>query len=147
MIFEENQKETGWELPDLFKDPAFKKSSHWTMSTSHCGSSALTLFGFGPVVNDGFGIGYMIKNYSIHFNVTSKYGIVRTNLFSLFFFSEKTSTLQSGTSSWVFSALLEQSLLLMQAIALSNPETVEKAPKALQFTHPTSTSDFTKPKA
>jgi len=62
----------------------------------------------------------------MNFNITSKYG-------------------QSHTSSWVFAALLEQSLLLMQAIALSAPETLDKPSKSLNFTHPTSTAEFIKP--
>lgn len=35
--------------------------NHSTISTSNCGNPSLRLFGFAPVVDDGFGIGYIIK--------------------------------------------------------------------------------------
>lgn len=35
--------------------------THNILSTSNCGNPSLRLFGFGPVVPDGFGIGYLIK--------------------------------------------------------------------------------------
>jgi carnitine O-acetyltransferase len=55
MLFEaQNSSGTKENLP-IFADPAYKKSSHWSISTSHCGSPSLCLFGFGPVVADGFG--------------------------------------------------------------------------------------------
>ena len=41
--------------------------------TSNCGNPSLRLFGFGPVVPDGFGIGYIIKDTSISFCLTSKH--------------------------------------------------------------------------
>lgn len=42
------------------QDPSYSKLFSSVLSTSNCGSRALDLFGFGPVVDDGFGIGYMI---------------------------------------------------------------------------------------
>lgn len=36
---------------------------------SNCGNPSLRLFGFGPVVRDGFGIGYIIKGESGKFVV------------------------------------------------------------------------------
>jgi carnitine O-acetyltransferase len=112
------------ELPDIFADPAFARSAHWVLSTSHCGSSALTMFGFGPVVNDGFGLGYMIKNGSIGVTVTSKY----------------TYRLAAGG---VLASLLESSLLHMRAIVDCDWEKRRaQKPLALDFTHPTSLADI-----
>lgn len=48
-------------LPALFRDPGYSRLSHSTLSTSNCGNPCLRLFGFGAVVPDGFGIGYIIK--------------------------------------------------------------------------------------
>lgn len=48
-------------LPALFHDPGYSTLGHSTLSTSNCGNPALRLFGFGAVVDDGFGIGYIIK--------------------------------------------------------------------------------------
>jgi len=48
-------------IPELFKDPGYAQLGHSTLSTSNCGNVSLRLFGFGPVVGDGLGIGYIIK--------------------------------------------------------------------------------------
>ncbi|GAA5828545.1 hypothetical protein JCM11251_000843 [Rhodosporidiobolus azoricus] len=60
-------------IPELFKDPGYSTLGHSTLSTSNCGNPALRLFGFGPVVSDGFGIGYIIKDDSIAFCASSKH--------------------------------------------------------------------------
>jgi len=41
------------------------------LSTSNCGSDALRSFGFGPVVSDGLGLGYMIHSKAIPVTVSS----------------------------------------------------------------------------
>lgn len=48
-------------IPQLFKDPGYAQLGHSTISTSNCGDPSLAYFGFGPVVSDGLGIGYIIK--------------------------------------------------------------------------------------
>jgi len=60
-------------LPDLFSNAAWKALNHTILSTSNCGNPSLELFGFGPVVPDGFGIGYIIKDNGISYTVTSKH--------------------------------------------------------------------------
>jgi carnitine O-acetyltransferase len=55
--------------PDLFSHPLFVKSKHYRMSTSSLPNMAV---GFGPVVEDGFGLGYEAKPTSCIFNVTSR---------------------------------------------------------------------------
>lgn len=47
---------------ELFNDPAYKRINHNIISTSTLSSSALLAGGFGPVVNDGYGIGYNIQD-------------------------------------------------------------------------------------
>lgn len=47
---------------DLFKDPAYARINHNIISTSTLSSSALLAGGFGPVVSDGYGIGYNIQD-------------------------------------------------------------------------------------
>ena len=59
--------------PALFKSDAWKTLNHTILSTSNCGNPSLRLFGFGPVVSDGFGIGYIIKDYGISYSVASKH--------------------------------------------------------------------------
>lgn len=56
MIFEHCGEELGiMNKPKIFLDKGYSASGYWKISTSHCGSSSLSLFGFGPVVVDGFG--------------------------------------------------------------------------------------------
>lgn len=107
--------------PQIFTDPMYRFSSRWVLSTSHCGSSSLQFFGFGPVVNDGYGIGYMIKNDEIDFNITSKFS--------------------SNVSSRVFAHALEKALITIQSIIYSKEEALQNHPNSLSFTHPTNSAE------
>lgn len=60
-------------LPPFFQSAPWKLLNHTVLSTSNCGNPALRLFGFGPVVADGLGIGYIIKDWSIHYSISSKH--------------------------------------------------------------------------
>ncbi|XP_016966712.1 carnitine O-palmitoyltransferase 2, mitochondrial [Drosophila biarmipes] len=55
------QKE-GIPLPDLYETEAYKRINNNIISTSTLGSDALLAGSFGPVVRNGFGIGYSIQN-------------------------------------------------------------------------------------
>ncbi|ETW01494.1 hypothetical protein, variant [Aphanomyces invadans] len=59
--------------PAFFRDDAWLKLGRSIISTSNCGNPSLRLFGFGPVVPEGFGIGYIIKDDGIQFCVASKH--------------------------------------------------------------------------
>jgi hypothetical protein len=59
--------------PDFFSSLAYKKLNHSVLSTSNCGNPSLRLFGFGPVVQDGFGIGYIIRDNGIQYSISSKH--------------------------------------------------------------------------
>lgn len=48
-------------LPAIFRDSGYATLNHSVLSTSNCGNPCLRMFGFGAVVPDGFGIGYIIK--------------------------------------------------------------------------------------
>jgi len=61
------------DMPEFFLSSPWKKLNHTILSTSNCGNPALRLFGFGPVVPDGFGIGYIIKDNGIQYSVSSKH--------------------------------------------------------------------------
>ncbi|XP_050425951.1 carnitine O-palmitoyltransferase 2, mitochondrial isoform X2 [Adelges cooleyi] len=53
------------EIPKLFTDPAYKSINHNILSTSSLTSNYVWLGGFGPVVKNGYGIGYTIlEKYS-----------------------------------------------------------------------------------
>ncbi|KAI8971690.1 acyltransferase ChoActase/COT/CPT [Mycotypha africana] len=66
-----NTLQNGEEKPKLFQDPAYAYSSHWYISSSQLSSEHFDGYGWGQVVNDGFGCAYMIKNNALQFNVAS----------------------------------------------------------------------------
>lgn len=50
----------GGTLPEIYQDPAYAYINHHILSTSTLSSDVVALGGFGPVVKNGFGIGYSI---------------------------------------------------------------------------------------
>lgn len=62
----------GEEVPEFYKDPIFAKSSHWEMSTSQLSSKYLDGWGYGEVVEDGYGLSYAIGDKDIRWCVTTK---------------------------------------------------------------------------
>jgi carnitine O-acetyltransferase len=59
-------------IPKLFESPGYRTLCHNTISTSTSGHAGLDLCGFGPVVDDGFGVRYLTKPYEINFNLSSR---------------------------------------------------------------------------
>ena len=55
----------------LFEDELFSRSRSWRISSSNVTAPFLELFGFGPVVGDGYGVGYMIQQDSIPVSITA----------------------------------------------------------------------------
>jgi len=51
----------GEELPAIYKDPAYGYSSKWFISTSQLSSEYFNGYGWSQVVDDGWGIAYMIN--------------------------------------------------------------------------------------
>jgi carnitine O-acetyltransferase len=49
------------EVPAIYKDPAFAYSSHWFISSSQLSSEYFNGYGWSQVVDDGWGIAYMIN--------------------------------------------------------------------------------------
>ncbi|KAH9871050.1 hypothetical protein J1614_006624 [Plenodomus biglobosus] len=62
----------GEEVPTLYKDPAYTYSSTWFISSSQLSSEYFNGYGWSQVIDDGWGIAYMINENSIQFNVCSK---------------------------------------------------------------------------
>ncbi|KAJ1995081.1 Carnitine O-acetyltransferase mitochondrial [Coemansia sp. RSA 1358] len=58
--------------PEIFTDSVFTSSRNWKLSTSQISDPILDAYGWGEVVDDGFGIAYRIENESLHFNVVSQ---------------------------------------------------------------------------
>lgn len=61
----------GAALPDFYQDQAYARLNHNIISTSTLVSPAVQLGGFGPVVSDGFGVGYQVHDEWIGCNVSS----------------------------------------------------------------------------
>ena len=51
----------GEEVPALFKDPAYSYSSTWFLSTSQLSSEFFNGYGWSQVIDQGYGIAYMIN--------------------------------------------------------------------------------------
>ncbi|MCJ1444059.1 MAG: Carnitine O-acetyltransferase mitochondrial [Stictis urceolatum] len=62
----------GEEVPEIFRDPAFGYSGSWYLSTSQLSSEYFNGYGWSQVIDEGFGIAYMINENSIQFNIVSK---------------------------------------------------------------------------
>ncbi|PIO60017.1 hypothetical protein TELCIR_18505, partial [Teladorsagia circumcincta] len=52
----------GMKIPALFEDPGFLRMGHFVLSTSTLSTNTIVFGGFGPVVDDGFGIGYNVSS-------------------------------------------------------------------------------------
>ena len=55
----------GKDVPKIFLDPAFKSINHIILSTSTLSSTSFGVGGFCPVVPDGFGLGYQIRQQDV----------------------------------------------------------------------------------
>ncbi|GAB1599724.1 carnitine O-palmitoyltransferase 2, mitochondrial-like [Argonauta hians] len=62
---------TGNKMPAIYTDPNYKLINHVILSTSTLSSTATKYGGFGPVVPDGFGIGYQIGDNQTGYIITS----------------------------------------------------------------------------
>jgi carnitine O-acetyltransferase len=51
----------GEEMPAIYKDPAYAYSSKWFISTSQLSSEFFNGYGWSQVVDDGWGLAYMIN--------------------------------------------------------------------------------------
>ena len=61
-------------MPLLFEDPCFTKSNHWHLSTSQMSSPYYNCWGWGEVVEDGFGLPYSILEDEIYIGISSRIG-------------------------------------------------------------------------
>ena len=52
-------------MTEFFDCPGWKKLNVTLSSTSFCGNPSLKLFGFGPVADEGVGVGYILSNKRI----------------------------------------------------------------------------------
>ncbi|KAL3489849.1 acyltransferase ChoActase/COT/CPT [Aspergillus germanicus] len=62
----------GEPLPSIYSDPAYAYSGSWYLSTSQLSSEYFNGYGWSQVIDDGFGIAYMINENSLNFNIVCK---------------------------------------------------------------------------
>ncbi|BDD61310.1 hypothetical protein MAP00_006360 [Monascus purpureus] len=62
----------GEPVPALYQDPAYAYSGSWYLSTSQLSSEYFDGYGWSQVIDDGFGIAYMINENSLNFNIVCK---------------------------------------------------------------------------
>nr|CAD7402882.1 unnamed protein product [Timema cristinae] len=63
--------ENGLEVPALFKDPAYIRSTHFRMSTSQVPMRCDGVLSFGPLVPDRYTICYNPRNLNINFSISA----------------------------------------------------------------------------
>jgi len=64
-------------LPDIFNSPGYKTLCRNRLSTSTSGHAGLSLCGFGPVVDDGFGVRYLTRPDQLNFNISARTGMTK----------------------------------------------------------------------
>jgi carnitine O-acetyltransferase len=65
------QEQQNKPIPAIFLDVGYQRLTHNTLSTSTLVAPGLELGGFGPVTDDGYGIGYGINDKGMRFIVTA----------------------------------------------------------------------------
>ncbi|CUM63673.1 uncharacterized protein PRCAT00001257001 [Priceomyces carsonii] len=64
----------GESIPSIFSDPVFGYSSSWYLSTSQIPSPNFQSWGFSQVIDEGFGLAYLINNDWLHVHISCKKG-------------------------------------------------------------------------
>lgn len=64
----------GEEVPQIFKDPVFKYLSTWYISSSQVPSEYFLSWGWSQVVDEGFGLAYLVNLDWLHVHISSKKG-------------------------------------------------------------------------
>ena len=59
-------------LPDVFTDKGYQILNHSVVCSSTTSDYGIDLAGYGPIVDDGYGIRYFQRDDSICFNMTSR---------------------------------------------------------------------------
>lgn len=63
--------ENNIEIPELYKDPSFTRSTHMRLSTSQVATKCNGFMCYGPLVPDGYGCCYNPRDNYINFAVSA----------------------------------------------------------------------------
>nr|XP_050847031.1 carnitine O-palmitoyltransferase 2, mitochondrial [Vespula vulgaris] len=72
-------EELGIRKPAIFEDPSYDSLNCNVLSTSTLSSPAILSGGFGPVINNGYGIGYSVQDHKLETIVSSYQGSRNAN--------------------------------------------------------------------
>lgn len=64
----------GEEVPGIFKDPIYKYSSTWYLSSSQVPSEYFQSWGWSQVIDEGFGLAYLVNSDWLHVHISCKKG-------------------------------------------------------------------------
>lgn len=64
----------GEATPEIFTDPIFKYSSNWYISTSQVPSENFQSWGWSQVIDEGFGLAYLVNSDWLHVHISCKKG-------------------------------------------------------------------------
>ncbi|ODV66270.1 acyltransferase ChoActase/COT/CPT [Hyphopichia burtonii NRRL Y-1933] len=64
----------GEDIPAVFKDPVHKYSSTWYISSSQVPSEYFQSWGWSQVIDEGFGLAYLVNNDWLHVHISCKKG-------------------------------------------------------------------------
>jgi len=70
----------GEETPGIYNDGGYGRSSHWELSTSQLSSEYVDGWGYGQVVEDGFGLAYAIGAEYVRWTITCQKGVGSSKL-------------------------------------------------------------------
>lgn len=113
--------EEGEELPALYKDRAYGYSSMWYLSTSQLSSEYFNGYGWSQVVDEGFGIAYMINENRQEYSLSSAIRHTKLTEFSIQF-----NVVSKGLGSERMSFYLNEAAIDLRDLLLPTLE----APKA-----------------
>ncbi|KAK6454800.1 ceramide glucosyltransferase [Scheffersomyces xylosifermentans] len=68
------QLQPGEKVPEIFTDPIFTYSQTWYISSSQIPSEYFQSWGWSQVIDDGFGLAYLINNDWLHVHISAKRG-------------------------------------------------------------------------
>lgn len=64
----------GEPIPEVFSDPIFKYSATWFISTSQVPSENFQSWGWSQVIDEGFGLAYLVNSDWLHVHISCKKG-------------------------------------------------------------------------
>lgn len=64
----------GEDVPEIFKDPVYKYSSTWYISSSQVPSEYFQSWGWSQVIDEGFGLAYLVNSDWLNVHISSRKG-------------------------------------------------------------------------